>query len=753
MARRPDKRPKDAEQLSLAQGARPDGADESIAGTIERVTFHKPENGFCVLRVRVAGQKDLVSVVGRAPAIAEGEGIRAEGRYERNSKHGIQFKARELAVAPPSTRDGVEKYLSSGAVKGVGPELAKRLVDAFGEKVFDVVERAPDQLRKIEGVGPKRAHSIAASIRSQQGLRELMLFLHSHGIGAARAVRIHRRYGTSAISAIREDPYRLAREIRGIGFATADQLARKLGVEATARIRLRAGLHHALGEASVSGHCALPEELVLAEAIQLLGCDERELRTVLESEVASDSLIRDTLAGASAIFIPRLHRAQREAAARLRALATTDTPWPTIDAATAIPWAEKQLKIELAPSQREAVATLLATKVGVLTGGPGVGKTTLVQTFLSILSAKKVRVELAAPTGRAAKRLAEATGLEARTLHRLLEVDPSRRESGGFKRGVDAPLDCDLVVVDEASMIDIHLFAALLRAIPPHAGLLLVGDADQLPSVGPGRVLADVIESGAVTSVELTEIFRQAAESEIIRAAHRINAGEMPEAFSRNADDSSDFFFIEANDPVRAAEVVLTVVRDRIPERFGLDALRDVQVLVPMHRGAVGTQQLNASLQSALNPNSRSDQKLEFAGIAFAAGDRVIQTENDYDRDVFNGDLGIVEALDVTEGTLRVRFDGHGETVKYERGDLDTLALAYAITVHKSQGSEYPAVVVVLSTQHYPMLGRRLVYTAVTRGKQLVVVVGQRRALDIALERGQETSRYSKLREWLAADT
>ncbi|MEE3329589.1 MAG: ATP-dependent RecD-like DNA helicase [Myxococcota bacterium] len=749
MARRPDKPRKDSEQLSLAQSARPDGADESIAGTVERVTFHEPENGFCVLRVRVAGQRDLVSVVGRAPAISEGEGIRAEGRYENDTKHGVQFKARELAIAPPSTREGIEKYLASGTVKGVGPELAKRLVAAFGDKVFDVVERAPDQLREIEGVGPKRAKSIAAAIRSQQELRELMLFLHSHGLGAARAIRIHRRYGAGAIAVIREDPYRLAREIRGIGFATADQLARKLGVEPTARIRLRAGLHHALVEASTSGHCALPETMLLQEAQQLLSCDERELRSILENEIASDELVRDNLAGAPAIFIPRLHRAEREAAARLRALAANETPWPSIDTRAAIAWAEKHLDIELAPSQRDAVDRLLGSKVGVLTGGPGVGKTTLVCTFLSILAAKKVRVELAAPTGRAAKRLAEATGLEARTLHRLLEVDPSRRESGGFKRGVDTPLDCDLVVVDEASMIDIHLFAALLRAIPPHAALLLVGDADQLPSVGPGRVLADVIDSESVTCVELSEIFRQAAESGIIQAAHEIHAGNVPSALDSAGEAANDFFFIEANDPARAAEVVITVVRDRIPGRFGLDPLRDVQVLVPMHRGAVGTQQLNAGLQAALNPGAEQSTSLEFAGIRFAAGDRVIQTENDYDRDVFNGDLGIVDSVEPNEGIVGIRFDGRDDVIDYARSELDALALAYAITVHKSQGSEYPAAVVVLSTQHYPMLERRLVYTAVTRGKQLVVVVGQRRALEIALRRGDESGRYSKLREWL----
>jgi exodeoxyribonuclease V alpha subunit len=736
-------RPGAGEQLSLAQASTEVGVDTSLAGTIERVTFHQPDTGFCVLRVRVPGRAELVAVVGRAPSVSAGEGIRAEGRFERDSKHGLQFKARELAVAPPSTRDGVEKYLASGAVHGIGPELARRLVDAFGERVFDVVERAPQQLREVEGVGAKRAQSIAAAFRAQRRLRELMLFLHSHGLGTARAARIHRRYGDAAVDRIREDPYCLSRDIRGIGFATADALGRKLGIEPGARIRLRAGLHHVPDEAAASGHCGLPEEAVVRGARELLGGHEPALREALEAEVGAEALVRDTLAGRRAIFVPRLHRAEREAAARLRALAEGGPPWPEIDAERAIGWAEGELSIELAPSQHSAIAALLAAKVAVMTGGPGVGKTTLVRTLLAMLRAKRVRVELAAPTGRAARRLADATGLEARTLHRLLEVDPRAR--GGFRRGVELPLDCDLVVVDEASMVDVPLFAALLRAIPRHAALLLVGDADQLPSVGPGRVLADVIESEAVVTVRLVEVFRQAARSEIVRAAHAIHAGQPPEL----GREGGDFFFIEAGEPERAAELVLAVVRDRIPRRFGLDPLRDVQVLTPMHRGAAGAENLNALLQRELNPAGQEDDArvLPHAGHAFAPGDKVMQTENDYDKDVFNGDLGTVESVDPDEGTLRVEFDGR--LLDYERGELDSLALAYAITVHKSQGSEYPAVVLVLSTQHYPMLERRLVYTAVTRGKQLVVVVGQQRALEIALKRGEEQQRHSKLGEWL----
>ncbi|MCA9509562.1 MAG: AAA family ATPase, partial [Myxococcales bacterium] len=455
--------------------------------------------------------------------------------------------------------------------------------------------------------------------------------------------------------------------------------------------------------------------------------------------------------------------AEREAAARLRRLRASAPPWPRIDVARAIERAQEQLGVALSASQREAAGALVGAKLGVLTGGPGVGKTTLVRTLLAILREKDVRIELAAPTGRAARRLAEATGQPARTLHRLLEVDPARRESGGFKRGVDAPLECDLVVVDEASMLDVPLFAALLRALPPHAALLLVGDADQLPSVGPGRVLGDVVASGVAVCVELREIFRQAAESGIVRAAHAIHEGRVPAARAREGDartpgaagatgaTDDDFYLVEANEPERAAELVLALVRERIPARFGLDPRRDVQVLVPMHRGPLGTQSLNRALQAALNPEAGGARRLEHGEVAFAPGDRVMQTENDYEKDVFNGDLGVVEDVDLEERALSVRFDGHAEPVHFARSELDALALAYAITVHKSQGSEYPAVVIALTTQHFKMLDRRLVYTAVTRGRKLVVVVGQRRALELAIERGGAEPRHTKLGEWLAA--
>jgi exodeoxyribonuclease V alpha subunit len=714
---------------------------EVLAGLVDRVTFHNPENGFCVLRVKARGQRDLITVLGHAAMISAGEFVQASGSWVNDRTHGVQFRALFLKATAPTTIEGIEKYLGSGMLRGIGPVYAKKLVRAFGEAVFDVIEQEPSRLRQVTGIGPKRAERIVAGWAEQKVIREIMLFLHSNGVGTSRAVRIYKTYGADAVQLISENPYRLARDIRGIGFRTADQIAAKLGIEKAALIRVRAGISYALAEAMDDGHCGLPTEELIALTRELLEVSAELVETALGLELQVGAIIADDLEGRNCVFLAGLYRAEREVAAKLKALAVGKPPWPSIDADKAIPWVEKRTKLALADSQIEAIRVALASKVVVITGGPGVGKTTLVNSILKILGAKTAAIALCAPTGRAAKRLSESTGLEAKTIHRLLETDP---RTGAFRRTEEVPLDCDLLVVDETSMVDVPLMRALLRAVPDQAALLLVGDVDQLPSVGPGQVLADVIASGAAPVVRLTEVFRQAAESRIIVNAHRINQGLMPDLASV---ESGDFFFVDATDPDEGVRKLLAIVRERIPKRFGFDPIRDIQVLCPMNRGGLGARSLNIELQAALNPPG--DVRVERFGWIFCPGDKVMQVENDYDKEVYNGDLGVVSQIDMEEGELTVDFDGCELT--YGFGELDELVLAYATTIHKSQGSEYPAVVIPLSTQHYPMLQRNLVYTGVTRGKRLVVLVGQRRALAIAVKGARARRRWARLREWLVA--
>jgi exodeoxyribonuclease V alpha subunit len=569
-----------------------------------------------------------------------------------------------------------------------------------------------------------------------------MVFLHSHGVGTARAVRIYKTYGVDAVQVMTDNPYRLARDIRGIGFKTADAIAIRLGIEKTAMIRIRAGISYGLTEAMGDGHCGLPVEELVPLATELLTVDENLVQTALELELVEGTVIADTVNETPCVFLGGLYRAEQVIAERLRCLIRGRLPWPYIDTDKALPWIEKRTGLALAASQVEAIRQALVSKVLVITGGPGVGKTTIVNSILRILSAKGVNLLLCAPTGRAAKRMKEATGFEAKTIHRLLEADP---KAGGFKRGSEQPLECDLLVVDETSMIDTMLMQALMRAMPDTAALLIVGDIDQLPSVGPGQVLADIITSDAVPVVRLTEVFRQAAQSRIITSAHRINHGSLPDL--SKPESESDFYFVPADDPETAVLRIIELVKLRIPQRFGLDPIRDIQVLCPMNRGGVGARSLNIELQAALNP--AGDRKVERFGWTFAAGDKIMQIENDYDKEVYNGDIGYIADVDPDAGELAATFDGRAIT--YGFGELDTLVPAYAATIHKSQGSEYPAVVIPILTQHYTMLQRNLLYTGVTRGKQLVVLVGQKKAIAIAVRNVSGRRRWSKLNEWLGA--
>lgn len=728
---------------------------EPLAGAVERVTFHNPETGFAVLRVKSRGHRELVTILGFTATIAPGEWVQASGSWENSPEHGVQFRAELLSVAPPSSLDGIERYLGSGMIRGVGREMARRLVKAFGEQVFEVVDSHPERLRTVDGIGPKRMRSILDGWAEQKAIREIMVFLQSHGVGTSRAVRIYKTYGADAVPLISENPYRLARDIRGIGFKSADQIASRLGIDREAMIRARAGLSYTLLEAISDGHCGLPEVELLDRAERLLEIARDRLTLALAEELADAGLVADDVAGERYLFLHGLWNAERSIAQRLRALAAGPTPWGPIDALTALPWVEKRLSVELAEGQRRAVERALAERALVVTGGPGVGKTTLVNAILTILRAKRVKVALAAPTGRAAKRLAESTGVEAMTIHRLLEADP---RSGGFRRGSDNPLGCDLLVVDEASMVDVPLMASLLDALPARAALLLVGDVDQLPSVGPGQVLRDVIESGILPVARLTEIFRQAKSSRIVVSAHRINCGQMPELSNDNGSDGDagdggadrDFFFVPAADAEDAQRKVVEIVGRRAPRRFGLDPVRDVQVLCPMNRGSLGARALNLLLQAALNPGREGAAAVERFGWTYRVGDKVMQTENDYDREVFNGDLGIVDAIDTTGDEIVVRFEDR--SVSYRFGELDQLVLAYATTIHKSQGSEYPAVVIPITLQHYVMLQRNLIYTGVTRGRRLVVLVGDRRALATAVRGRPLLRRHSKLPVWLRTE-
>ena len=715
----------------------------SVAGTVERVTFHNPDNGFCVLRITVPSRREPLTVVGHVASIAAGEEIRAVGEWTNDLMHGLQFKATSMHAEPPTSLEGIERYLGSGMIRGVGPHFARRLVETFGASVFDVIDGQPHKLREVEGIGPARAAQIVDAWTGQKIIRGIMVFLYAHGVGTSRAVRIYKTYGADAIARVTENPYRLAREIRGIGFVTADALARKLGIEPTAMIRVRAGISYALAQALDEGQCGLPREELLEHATKLLEVPVELVQQALDAELVDGAVVADTAEGRDCVFLAWLHTLERQIAGRLRILAAQHPRSPAIDTTRAIEWVERKLDLTLADRQRDAVSQAVSASVLVVTGGPGVGKTTIVRAVVEILNAKRLRVALCAPTGRAAKRLMEVTGVEARTIHRMLEVNPA---DGQFRRGPRSPVACDVLVVDETSMVDVPLMHALVRAVPDRASLVLVGDIDQLPSVGPGNVLGDIIASGVIPVVRLDEVFRQAAQSRIIVNAHRVNHGEMPELDS-SPDKASDFYFVEAETPEDCAAKIIHIVSERIPQRFGLHPVRDVQVLCPMNRGASGARSLNLELQRVLNPAKGAT--VERFGSTFAVGDKVMQIENDYDKDIYNGDIGFVHAIDEATSDLTLDFDGR--RIVYATGDLDQVVLAYATTVHKAQGCEYPAVVIPVTTQHYPLLQRNLIYTGLTRGKKLVVLVGQRKALAIAVKGTRTVKRWSKLRDWLSA--
>jgi exodeoxyribonuclease V alpha subunit len=711
---------------------------ESLSGLIERVTFHNEDTGFAVLKVKAKGHRELVSVVGSLASVSPGEWVTAEGQWIQDREFGQQFKAELLTSTAPTTREGIEKYLGSGMVKGIGPVYAKKLVGQFGESIFTVIETTSALLEDVAGIGPKRRKLIKEAWAEQKVIRSIMVFLHSHGVSTSRAVRIYKTYGEAAVEQVRANPYSLAKDIHGIGFKTADQIAQKVGIPVDSLIRACAGLNHVLLEATSDGHCALPLEFMKDEAGKLLMVDARIVDTALERTLADNDLVKETIENQELIFLPSLQRAEAGIAARIRDLCAAPAQYPSIDFEKAVEWCQQKTGKDLAPSQREALKQALTTRALIITGGPGVGKTTLVNAILLILKAKKVRCALCAPTGRAAKRLSETTGLEAKTIHRLLEVKPG---TGSFLRNEANPLSCDLLVVDETSMVDVPLMNHLLRALPQNASLLLVGDVDQLPSVGPGMVLKNLIDSGVVPVVRLTEVFRQAANSQIITTAHRINEGSMPELAAKNTE--CDFYFIDRDEPEAIANTLVEMIKTRIPAKSKLNAIQDIQVLCPMNRGSLGIRELNLRLQAELNPPRPDEPMVEKFGWKFRPRDKVIQTENNYDKDAFNGDIGQIMKIDPLEREVLIKFDQR--EIVYDFGELDEIALAYAITIHKSQGSEFPVVVIPLATQHYLLLQRNLVYTGITRGKKLVVLIGQPKALSIAVRNNKTEQRFSGL--------
>jgi exodeoxyribonuclease V alpha subunit len=728
----------------------------TLEAVLERITYANEETGYTVARVATGRSSDLLTVVGALLGAQPGESLRLRGRWASHPQYGRQFQVEAYDTVLPATIQGIRRYLGSGLIKGIGPRMAERIVDHFGETTLEVIEQAPGRLVEVPGLGPKRTGMITAAWAEQQAIKEVMVFLQGVGVSTSLAVRIYKTYRDEAIQVVRREPYRLAGEVWGIGFKTADQIARSLGIPHDSPERVRAGLQFALSEATEDGHCYLPETELVAKATGLLGVDTVLAGRCLEELVAEEGVVAEPLPAAvspdaaagtdRAVWLVPFHRAEVALAGGLLRLlrAPSDRlPWSqAVDWTVALGWLRRTTGVTLAPEQEAAVRLALTERVAVLTGGPGCGKSYTVRAIVALARAKQAKILLAAPTGRAAKRLSELAGLEAATLHRLLQLRPGG--DAAFDR--DHPLDADLVVVDETSMLDVLLANKLIKAIPPGAHLLLVGDVDQLPSVGAGEVLRDLLAADRLPRVRLTKVFRQAQQSGVVTNAHRINAGQPP--ITRGL---ADFFLFPEDDPDQVADLIVDIVANRLPRRFGLDPARDVQVLCPMHRGPAGAGALNERLQAALTPAREGLAERRFGGRVYRVGDKVMQLRNNYDKGtagVFNGSVGVITALSLEDSELRVLLD-EDEEVAYGFEELDELTHAYAVSIHRSQGSEYPCVVVPLTMSAWMMLQRNLLYTAVTRAKRLVVLVGSKRALAKAVRTQGAGGRYTALTERL----
>lgn len=722
----------------------------TIQGQIERVTFHNEENGFSTLRLKMSGHREIVTAVGSIMAPMPGQVIRATGDWINHPKYGEQFSILQYTTLVPATITGIEKYLGSGLIKGIGPVMAKRIVKLFGKDTLDIIEQSVERLSEVDGIGEKRIGLIRKAWSDQKRIREVMVFLQGHGVSSTYAAKIFKQYGDDSIQIVKANPYRLAMDIFGIGFITADKIAESLGFEKNSHVRAEAGTIYVLHQTSDDGHVYYPQSQLIGKSVEMLVVDRDIVVSAIQTLAATKRVIIEDFHAEDAtpgveetpgVYLFKFHVSETGIASRLKLLMKRPHSRRPIDAQKAVNWIQEKLSLSLAPNQIEAVKSALINKVMVITGGPGTGKTTIIKAILGIFERIGIRVLLAAPTGRAAKRMSEATGREAKTIHRLLEFSPA---SGGFQKNEENPLNCDLLIVDEASMIDTVLMYRLLKAIPPEATFIMVGDVNQLPSVGPGSVLSDIIESGAVPVVRLNEIFRQAQDSSIVVNAHLINNGSMPK-LDRPSSGRNDFYFIEKNEPEDALKIILDLVCGRIQNAFGFDPVDDIQILTPMNRGIVGTSNLNLELQKALNPR---EDGVTRGGRVFRVDDKVMQIRNNYDKEVFNGDIGRIVRIDQEDQEVMIGFDGRH--VSYDYSELDEIVLAYAVSVHKSQGSEYPCVVIPIMTQHYVLLQRNLVYTAITRGKQLVVVVGSKKALSIAVKNNKTLKRYTHLKQRLS---
>jgi exodeoxyribonuclease V alpha subunit len=719
-----------------------------LEGQIERITYVNEETGYTVAKLRVSGYSEPVTIVGNLIAPAPGEMLKLRGAWQTHPKFGKQFIVATHQTIVPATVAGIRKYLGSGLIKGIGPVMASRIVKTFGERTLRVIDESIDELHKVEGIGQKRIEMIEKAWKDQKEIRDVMVFLQGHGVSPAYATKIFRRYGWESISVVSKNPYRLATEIFGIGFRTADKIAQELGFTKDAAPRAEAGVIYVLNDLSEEGHVYYPYEPLIDKAMEILGVEKEIIVQAIgaiafEGRIVIEDLNQDLekfQPNQKAVYLKPLHVSETGVALHLRRLITSPKSTRRIDAEKAVQWVQGKIRLSLAAKQIEAVKTASQEKVMVITGGPGTGKTTIINALIRIYRELGARILLAAPTGRASKRMSEATGYPARTIHRMLEFNPQKM---GFQRDQDHPLEVDVLILDETSMIDTTLMYHLLKALPSHATLIMVGDVNQLPSVGAGNVLKDVILSGRAPVVELKDIFRQAGASRIVVNAHRINAGLMPEVSAKKAR-LEDFYFIEQDEPEEALGTVMELVCERIPKRFGLDPFDQIQVLAPMHKGLLGTESLNMKLQEALNPSSR---ELSRGVRTVRVNDKVMQVRNNYEKEVFNGDIGKITSIDLESQEVVVAYEGI--PVRYEASELDEIVLAYAISVHKSQGSEYPAVVIPVLPQHYLLLQRNLIYTAVTRARRLVVVVGSKKALATGIRNDRIMRRHTHLSERL----